>query len=748
MVINKRIKRVLLENKVQYIGSILLIIFSCFMFTLMSQFAMNFERLANEYKIGYVQEDASFTTSKAIDNLQEVEQASNAIIEEGNSFDYKISEDKSLRIFSQNEKINIPSIIDGKGLSQSGDIIITPTFADANKYKIGDEITIFDKTFTISGFMTLPNYIYPLQSEMDMMPQPSFGIAVISKDDYNNFGKGSSFYSVKFNNSSSPHENSIEFKEMLRSRDVEIVKWTDIEDNKRVNIVNAEIKILNIVSKAIPTAILFLVIILISNVLRRMIKRESAIIGALYSLGYRRKEIKMHYIMFPLILSLIGGITGTILGTFPVRSMAMFMFNAFIIPLTGIKFSPILFIVSIFLPVLFLGFSSYFVLNKELKRSPVDLMRGNKDNNKANFLENTIKLEKLKFNTKFKIREQLRSLSRLLFLLVGIIIATMLLLWGFALKSGFDYMVTNGLSSVYNFEYEYKFDNLRYDKLPQGAEPGTSTLFLPTDDEKKDFYVCGVKPDSELISLVDETGAPLSTNQVIITKPLANQLNLKQGDTANIIRKLDGRMFSVKVDVIADTYAGKFMFMPLNDYNKTFEMPKGSYNGVFSNVKLDISENEPYSVITLEEKVAGVKEAIAPTQSMIGVLATVAFIIGMIVIYVVTSLIVEENKNIISLMKIFGYKKKEINSLILNSSTFVVVFGYIIGIPLIVQALGVLTKSLENSVGMSLPPMRIDLLYIIIGFIVVMFSYELSKFMCKKKVNLISMSDALKSGMD
>ena len=33
MVINKRIKRVFLENKAQYIGAVLLIVLSCFLFT-------------------------------------------------------------------------------------------------------------------------------------------------------------------------------------------------------------------------------------------------------------------------------------------------------------------------------------------------------------------------------------------------------------------------------------------------------------------------------------------------------------------------------------------------------------------------------------------------------------------------------------------------------------------------------------------------------------------------------------------
>ena len=111
MVINKRIKRVFIENKTQYIGSILLIIFSCFLFTGMVLVGANLKRLTNEFENRYMQEDASFTTDKSIDNLQELELASNAVIEEGKTFDYTLSEGITLRIFSKNDRVNIPAII-------------------------------------------------------------------------------------------------------------------------------------------------------------------------------------------------------------------------------------------------------------------------------------------------------------------------------------------------------------------------------------------------------------------------------------------------------------------------------------------------------------------------------------------------------------------------------------------------------------------------------------------------------------
>lgn len=133
---------------------------------------------------------------------------------------------------------------------------------------------------------------------------------------------------------------------------------------------------------------------------------------------------------------------------------------------------------------------------------------------------------------------------------------------------------------------------------------------------------------------------------------------------------------------------------------------------------------------------------------MVGVLATLAFIIGVIVISVVTSLTVEESRQTISLMKIFGYRQWEINALILNSSTFVVGLGYLIGIPLILAALGAVLQLFEESIGLSLPPGTISPLYLLIGFITVMLSYELSKLLSRKKVAAVSMGEALKAGRE
>ena len=748
MVINKRIKRVFFENKPQYIGAVLLIVLSCLLFTSMVLVGSNLKRLTNEFANGYVQEDASFTAGQSIDNIQELELAGDAVIEEGKSFDYSLSEGITLRVFTKNDKINIPAIIEGNELNRNGEILLNPAFAAAHNYKIGDALTILNKPFTVAGLMALPNYMYPLKSETDIMYSPqNFGIAVISRADFAALGKGNSFYAVKFNHpEESPRAQSAKFIALLKSRGLDIAQWTDISGNSRVNSVTMKNDSMNLMSKVVPIVVLLLTVVLLGNVIGRLIKRESVIAGALYALGYRRKELYRHYLKFPLVVAAIGGVIGTIVGLFSVRTFLLFMLSYFDIPLTAINYSPVVIILSLLLPALFLGLSGWFIIRKELKHSPAELMKGNKEKSRINFLERRFHLEKFNFTLKFKIREQLRSLSRLALLLAGCAVATLLLLYGFFLKSGMDYLLTSNLEGSYNFRYEYVFHSLQNGQPPAGSEPFTASKFLPVGDDNRDFYVTGVMPDSAMYKLVDESGNRLSMNQVIITTPLADQLKAKPGDTITIVRKADYQEFSLKIGSIADSY-NKFIFMPLAEYNEKFGMPTGSYTGLGSNELLDIPENQSYSVVSIEEKAVAVRESMAPVVSLVFFVSAVAFLIGMLIIYVVTSMIIEENKSTISLMKIFGYRKKEVNSLILNSSTIVVILGYLIGIPLSFAAMGGLMKALENSITFAMPLM-IEPLYIGAGFVVVMLSYELSKLLCRKKVNAVSMSEALKAGTE
>ncbi|OAA94512.1 ABC transporter permease [Clostridium coskatii] len=747
MIINKKIKRTMLESKSQYLGSLLLIIFSCLLFTMFNLVSINLSRLLSSFERDYKQEDATFMTSKKLNNPESLEAKFNMSLEETKSFDYSISENKTLRIFRENTKVNIPAIIEGKNLS-NGDILIDPSYAKANKLNIGDSIKLYNQNFTISGFMSMPNYIYPLKSESDIINDPNdFGIAVINKNDFNNINRGNSFYAVRFNGDrNNLGEKISELKGYLRSKNIIILSWMNVTDNPRVTYMTAKLSGIDKMSSSMPMSILILTCILTGIVMLRMLRREAAVIGTLYALGYRKREIMKHYLMYPLAVSLLGGILGTMLGIITLKPMISYYVSYFNIPVSSLSFNINYLIMSILLPIVFLIVCSYFVVNKSLKASPVELMRGGRQNNKVGFIEKNIKLDKLNFNTKFQIRELLRSIPRSVFLMLGVIMATMLLLMGFSAKSSLDYLMKDSFSEAFKYNYQYVFNSVQNGK-PEKGEAFSEIPFALKSDNNLTFTVYGVSPDSKYISFKNKAGNVLKSDKIIITRPLADKLNINPSETIKAVNRLDSKEYSITVDDIAETYVGSYIYMPLDKLNAMLKFPPYSYTGLWSTERLSIPESKLLAFVTVDDMRNAFNTMTKPLQAIVGGIAFMSFIIGLIVIYVVTALTIEENKENISLMKVLGYKNKEVYSLILNSSSFIVVLGYILGVPLLLASMRALFKSMTKDMNISFP-VTINYIYVIVGFIIIYLTYEFSKLLSRKKINKISMSEALKSRIE
>lgn len=747
MVINKKIKRTMLESKSQYLGSLALIIISCLLFTMFNLLSDNLMNIISSFEKNYAQEDASFSIDKKLSNISAIEAKFDMKIEEASTFDYSVSRDKILRVFSENTKVNIPAIIEGKALS-GNDILIDPAYAKANKLKVNDEINICDKYFKISGFMSLPNYIYPLKTEGDILTDSnSFGIVIINKADFSSMKRGNSFYSIKFTVDKNKIESEIsEFKDYLKSNNINILSWMSTSANPRITFASAKLKGINQVSSSMPVAILILTCILTGIIMWRLVKRESVIIGTLYAFGYKKKQILNHYLRYPLFVALIGGIIGTILGCLTLKPMINVMISYFNMPVDFVDFNIKYLVISILLPVIFLSAAGYFVVRKELKNSPLELMRGGKENKKVGFLERNLKLNNLKFSTKFKIREQLRSIPRSMFLVLGVIFATMLLLLGFAEKSSLDSLMNEGFEETFKYNYSYVFNSIERGS-PANGEAFSELPFTSKLDSNINITVYGVSSNSQYVLFKDKTGNMLSSDKTIITRPLADKLKSKSQENIKVISKLDSKEYNITVDSIAESYAGDYIYMPLSKFNNMLKYPSGSYMGIWSTEKLDIPENKLLTTVSKEDIKNSFNAMTTPIQTAVGTMAFVSFIIGLIVIYVVTSMIIEENKENISLMKILGYRNKEIYSLILNSSSFLVILGYILGIPLLLASLGAMFKSLTKAMSISLP-ITISYKYIFIGFVIIYVTYEISKNLSKKKVNKISMNEVLKAGLE
>lgn len=746
MILIKKALRTIWENKAQYLGSMFLIAVSCMLMVMMNLVSKNLENTFSSFKSNNVMSDAEVYLDTRLD-LADMEKRFNAEIERSGVADYELNPGQMLRIFSFNTQVNIPAVSNGKEPGK-GEILLDELFAKTNGYKIGDTLRIGGKEYRYAGNMMLPNYIYVVKSKQEMINDPkTFGLAVVGKDDFASVPNATPFYAVKFNSPEGIKAQETAMKNALREQGVKIISWESTEKNHRVSYVPMEINLLGNLSIAVPSMILLLTCVLAATLMWRLINSEAVIIGTLYAQGYRRKELMRHYLTYPLIVAGMGAMIGTIAGVFMMKPMFHFLLRAFPMPKEPVVYDPGLFIFSVLLPVVALSISTVIVINRVLKIRPAQLMKGGKNNDKVNLIERALRLDKFKFVTKFQIREQVRSMSRTGFLLFGIIVATMLLQYGLTMKSSVDYLLNEGVSKLYHLKYEYVFNEYQKGAVPKGTERFNAIYAVMDDEEETSFYITGLSENSTRIVMNDLQGNRLAPDKVIVTMPLAQKLGLYVGDTIHFYNDDDGKKYSITIEEIADTYGGEFIFMPLSELNAMLGLPSDTYIGIFSDVEMSFPKGKIKSIKSIEAIKAGYHSLIDQMGSMIYSLTVSAFILGLVIIYMVTGLVVDENKGTISLFKVLGYKKNEINRLILDSNTLVVIIGYILGVPILLGSINAMYRLLAESLQMVIPA-KLNIGYILLGFVIVMLTFELAKLMSRKKINRITMSDALKAGTE
>ena len=162
-----------------------------------------------------------------------------------------------------------------------------------------------------------------------------------------------------------------------------------------------------------------------------------------------------------MLLSAAGGLAGTLLALPCVRPVVDSMLIFYILPDKGITFSPLNLALAVLMPVAFIGLSSFLIMRKILKKTAVELMKGDEQKAKVNFIERALRLDRFKFNTKFQIREQVRSIPRLLFLVLGVSAASMILLYGFTYNYSMDVVMEKGALARYLYPLEYNFKEVR-----------------------------------------------------------------------------------------------------------------------------------------------------------------------------------------------------------------------------------------------------------------------------------------------
>lgn len=680
-------------------------------------------------------ENAQLVTMLPIsdDETEEISRKFGADFERMNYCDEKITEDCTLRLMGNAEKVNKTLPQKGAALPSGNNILISELFAQKHDISIGDTINISGKDFILSGYMVRPDFISMFKEVSDSFANYDvFGIAVAEKAAVDELENCKSYYSVKLNGA-----DSVELRRYINDK-YNILSYTVSASNGRINAALSESDLICTVAAIAAPVVYIIVILLIMLMLGRKLKAEQRQIGTLTALGYRSGEISRHYLLYSLIPGIAGGLISLVAGyamTFP---FCDFYFGYYEQLGYKVKINPAIALAAAVAPPVLYSFITWVSVRKMTLRKPVDMLR--ETDSRADRKHSGTKWKKLSFRNRYKLRSVVEHKARSFIVVTGVAVSTICVLLGWCIKDSVDTLVEKSVSDT-SFDYTCFMNTTEFD-IPENAEGVLITQF-EKEGSTLVFNMWGYDRDTSYINMKTMDNKDMEYGSYYMTNAAAKAYKIQKGDRFTFRDPITTDTFEIEISGIIDDNTNSAVYTSAENVSELTGYDKNDRNTVISNEKPDIDEDLIIKTISKADVEKSIKAVVDMYYAVCYIITVIGFIIGVLSMYLIASMMIGENTVNISTLKILGYRKKEITSLMLGPNAVMAAVGMILAVPLTIMISAAMFASSVNEIGVYFP-MKIKPLSYVITFTVIVLSYMISVLLAQKKVNRIEMTESLK----
>ena len=421
--------------------------------------------------------------------------------------------------------------------------------------------------------------------------------------------------------------------------------------------------------------ILILLAYVISVFVVHNIEKESSIIGTLYALGVRRRDLMFHYLSLPVIITTVAGILGFLAGisSLGIPSQMQDCITYYSVPPLDVIVPPYLIVYGIVMPPIVSTIVNAIVIRKKLSHTALSLMRN--ETKKKHMSK--LRLHEMKFEKMFRIRQMVREARAGITVFFGMFIALLCMMISL---NCYELCVHVRDSNIADTKYEYMY-TLKYPEkeVPEKASPAyAKTLKKEIYGYNWDVTVLGIEEGNPYFDLTLTKGK----GTVVVSSAMAQKYDLKEGDTFVLNDEEEGNKYAFEVTGICEYAPAFYVFMDLESARDLFGEPDDFYNVLFSDEALDIPAGRLYATTTKQDIEKSASIFVNQMQSMIITINVVSTLIFIIVMYLMMKVMIDRSAYSISLMKVFGFRDGEVRKLYLNGNFYIILAGTVIHIPL------------------------------------------------------------------
>ncbi len=702
----------------------------------------------------------------------------------------------TIRIFKNREEVNKVCLMKGELPAKTGEIAIDRMYADNNSLSVGDTLQSGKKTWKITGLVALSDYSCLFQNNNDsMFDSVKFGVSVVTEDEFDSLKQDKLQYSYSWKYDQKPKTEKEE-KEVSEDLMEDIGKIVTLEafvpqyQNQAINFTGDDMGS----DKAMIIMLLYIVIVIMAFVfgitISNTIRKEAGVIGTLRASGYTRRELVMHYMTLPVLITLVGALIGNILGYTVFKGVCAGMYyGSYSLPTYVTIWNAEAFLLTTVVPVIIMLVVNYGILRHKLKLSPLKFLRRDLSGRKQ---KRAIRLSpKIKIFSRFRLRVIFQNMSNYIVLFIGILFANLLLMFGLLLPSvlshyqleiqdnmlaKYQYMLQVPVSAVSGNKFESLVSLLEFymdsETKNEDAEKFSaySLNTLPGKYKSEEVLLYGIEPDSKYVIInFDDTQDKIESGNTeekknegktdkpadeikkestgaYISKAYADKFLLHEGDTITLKEKYEKDEYSFKIVGIYDYTAALCVFMPRSDLNDLFDLGDDYYSGYFSDTEItDIKNQYIGSVVNLDALTKISRQLDVSMGSMMGLVNGFAIMIYMVLIYLLSKIIIEKNAQSISMVKILGYTNGEISRLYILSTSVVVVLCLLLSLPIETAVMNVLFREMMLASISGWITLWIDPMIYVQMFGAGIVTYGLVALLEFRRVKKVPMDEALKN---
>ena len=470
------------------------------------------------------------------------------------------------------------------------------------------------------------------------------------------------------------------------------------------------------------------------------IDQESSIIGALYSMGVKRSTLTLSYVSVPVIVTFLSGIAGTLIAVLTPAGIPAQLADTlgyFSMPQIEIEVPPFILFYGLAVPPITAFIVNVLVIRKRLRRTPLSLLR----NEQKAIRGKELNIKGLKFISMFRLRQMIRELRAGLTVVFGMFMS---LIVAFMALNTYVYCtkVNDFYVSQTNYEYMY---NYKYptEEVPEGGYEAVAEGF------KKEIY--GYTFDVTVMGITDDnpffdTGAlPDNDTDVVLSSAVANKYNLAVGDVFTLTGDNGDRLYAFRVSKIIDYSASLMVFMNIDRCRDMFGEDDEYFNVVFSDHELDIDSGRLYSVVSKDEIARSAGVYVDMMWTMILTMTIASSVIFLVVMYLMIKMMIDRSAFNISLVKIFGFRNREVRKMYLDGNFFTIAIGALVAIPLCKAIMDyIYPRYLVSNVGVGIIPTYPPELYAAIFFVIIGL-YLVISFVLTGRIKKIMPAEVLKN---